>query len=66
MELVRKSEHPTGKFTNFFLAFPSHEKILPTRAEVEAMKEGVSPMSDHQVASPKRCPEKQSPGDDDF
>lgn len=48
MELVRKSEHPAGKFTNFFLAFPSHEKSLPTRAEVESQKEGVSPMSDHQ------------------
>jgi catechol 2,3-dioxygenase-like lactoylglutathione lyase family enzyme len=32
MELVRKSEHPTGKFTNFFLAFPAHEKnFLPEK-----------------------------------
>jgi lactoylglutathione lyase len=48
MQLVRKSEHPMGKFTNFFLAFPAHEKSLPTRAEVEAQKQGVSPMSDNQ------------------
>ena len=48
MQLVRKSEHPAGKFTNFFMAFPSHEKSLPTRAEVEAQEAGVSPISDHQ------------------
>ena len=47
MQLVRKSEHPIGKFTNFFLAFPSHEKMLPTRAEVEEQKSG-NPISDHQ------------------
>lgn len=48
MELVRKSDHPTGKFTNFFMAFPSHEKFLPTKAEVEAQKAGANPMSDQQ------------------
>jgi lactoylglutathione lyase len=48
MQLVRKSEHPLAKFTNFFLAFPAHNKTLPTKAEVEAQKAGVSPMSDHQ------------------
>src|SRR5579862_9887911 len=47
MQLIRKSEHPTGKFTNFFLAFPSHEKMLPTKAEVEEQKAG-NPLSDHQ------------------
>jgi lactoylglutathione lyase len=47
MELVRKSEHPTGKFTNFFLAFPAHEKQLPTKEEVEKQKDGFA-MSDHQ------------------
>jgi len=48
MQLVRKSEHPTGKFTNFFLAFPSHEKSLPTREEVEKQKDDGLPFSDHQ------------------
>ena len=48
MQLVRKSEHPGGKFTNFFLAFPSREKSLPTKEEVEAEKLGVNPISDHQ------------------
>ena len=48
MQLVRISEHPMGKFTNFFLAFPAHDKMLPTKAEVEAQKSGVSPISDHQ------------------
>ena len=48
MEVVRKSEHAGGKFTNFFLAFPSHEKSLPTKAEVSAMKEGANPLSNHQ------------------
>ena len=48
MQLVRKSEHPAGKFTNFFMAFPSHEKSLPTRAEAEAQKAGVPLISDHQ------------------
>jgi lactoylglutathione lyase len=47
MQLVRKSEHLTGKFTNFFMAFPSHEKMLPTKAEVEEQKGG-NPISDHQ------------------
>jgi lactoylglutathione lyase len=48
MQLVRRSEHPAGKFTNFFLAFPSHSKTLPTKGEVEAQKSGATPISDHQ------------------
>ena len=48
MELVRESGYPVGRFTNFFLAFPSHEKSLPTRAEVEAQKDSASPISNHQ------------------
>ena len=47
MQLMRKSEHPNGKFTNFFLAFPSHEKSLPTKEEVVAHKDG-NLISDHQ------------------
>jgi len=48
MQLVRESEHPMGRFTNFFMAFPAHDKMLPTKAEVEAQKAGASPISDHQ------------------
>jgi lactoylglutathione lyase len=49
MQLVRESAHPGGKFTNFFMAFPAHEKSLPTKKEVEeAEKVGVSPISDQQ------------------
>lgn len=48
MELIRKSEHPNGKFTNFFMAFRSHEKSLPTRAEVEAQTVPVSLISEQQ------------------
>ena len=44
MEVVRKSEHAGGKFTNFFLAFPRN---TPTKAEVSEMK-GANPLSDHQ------------------
>jgi len=47
MQLVRESEHPSGKFTNFFLAFPSHAKSLPTADEVREHRAG-NPISDHQ------------------
>jgi lactoylglutathione lyase len=46
MQVVRKSEHLGGKFTNFFLAFPSHEKSLPTKEEVQ--KIGMNAITDHQ------------------
>ena len=48
MQLVRKSEHPNGKFTNFFMAFPAPEKSLPTKEEVEDQKVGVSAISDQE------------------
>jgi lactoylglutathione lyase len=45
MQLVRKSEYPAAKFTNFFLAFPSHAKSLPTKEEAQIQQFGIS---DHQ------------------
>ena|ERR1700737_3128170 len=47
MELVRKFEHSGGKFTNFFMTFPSHEKTLPTKEEVQLQKAG-NPMADQE------------------
>ena len=45
MQLIRKSEYPAAKFTNFFLAFPSHAKSLPTKEEAETQQFAIA---DHQ------------------
>ena len=48
MQLVRRSDHVGGKFTNFFLAFPVHEKSLPTKEEVASQNPGANTIAHHQ------------------
>jgi lactoylglutathione lyase len=47
MEIFRVSEHERGRFTNFFLAFPSNEKLLRTVGEVTS-RNWVNPLSAQQ------------------
>jgi lactoylglutathione lyase len=46
MEVIRVSEHERGRFTNYFLAFPSHEKLLPTAKELA--QSWINPISSQQ------------------